>query len=242
MIATTVTDMSISITPCDTHVFLGKSEQALEFTSSTRNVTSEHTIELIKLWHARLGGLSFKCLQALAKLHPDVLTTPLQASFNKICHCCQRNSMKRSAALLSISREVSPLQEVHFDIFTFNGRYTVCLIDQGSREEFTYYIDKKSDLPKALQQFLIDCNTASFPVGSFVHQLQSKEDKGINAAALDSYFKDNGTRQQVKIIYGDYAGKNDSDSLDKFLTRLEIRHLSSIAECPCQNGLAENCG
>ena len=94
MIATTATDMSISITPYDTHAFLGKSEQALELTSTTRTVTSEHTIELIKLWHARLGGLSFKRLQALAKLHPSVLKIPLQASFNEICHCCQRSSLK----------------------------------------------------------------------------------------------------------------------------------------------------
>jgi len=150
--------------------------------------------------------------------------------------------MKRGAAPPSISREVSPLEEVYFDIFTFNGRYTVYLIDRGSKAEFTYSLDKKSDLSKALQQFLIDCNTASFPVGSFVHQLQSKEDKGINAAALDSHFKDNGIRQQVKIIYGDNAGENDSDSLNKFLTRLGIRHLSSIAECKFQNGLAENGG
>jgi len=169
MIATTATDMSISITPCDTHVFLGKSEQALEFTNSNRTITSEHTIELIKLWHARLGGLSFKRLQALAKLHPSVLRIPLPASFNEICHCCQRSSMKRGAAPPSISRDVSPLEKVYFDIFTFNGRYTVYLIGRGSPAEFTYSLDKKSDLPKALQQFLIDCNTASFPVGSLVH-------------------------------------------------------------------------
>jgi len=66
------------------------------------------------------------------------------------------------------------------------SRYTVYLIDRGSQAEFTYSLDKKSYLPKALQQFLINGNTASFPVGSFVHHLQSKEDKGINAAALDS--------------------------------------------------------
>ena len=238
MIASTATDMSISITPCDTHVFLGKSEQALEFTSSTRTVTSEHTIELIKLCHARLGGLSFKRLQALAKLHPSVLRIPLQAS----CHCCQRSSMKRGAAPPSISREVSPLQDVYFDIFTFNRGYTVYLIDRGSPAEFTYSLDKKSDLPKALQQFLIDCNTASLPIGSFVHQLQSKEYKGINAAALDSFFQDNGIRQQVKIIYGDNAGENDSDSLNFFLTRLGIHHLSSIAECQFKSELAENGG
>ena len=117
MIATTATDMSISITPCDTHAFLGKSEQALEFTSSTRTVTSEHTIELIKLWHARLGGLGFKRLQNEARVNREVRI----ALFNEICHRCQRSSMKKKAAPSSISREVSPLEEVHFDIFTFNG-------------------------------------------------------------------------------------------------------------------------
>jgi len=64
-----------------------------------------------------------------------------------------------------------------------------------------------------------------------LHKLQSKENKGINAVALDSYFKDSGIREQVKIIYGDNAGKKDNDSLNLFLTRLGIRHLSSIAEC-----------
>jgi len=73
-----------------------------------------------------------------------------------------------------------------------------------------------------------------------VYQLQSKEDNGINAAALDSYFKDNGICQQVKLIYDDNAGENDSNALDLFLTRLGIRHLSSIAKCQFQNGLAEN--
>jgi len=135
MIAITATDMSISITPRDTHVFLGESEQALQFTSSTHTDTSKHTIELIKLWHAQLGDLSFKQLQDLAKLQPSVLRIPLQASFNEICLCCQRSSMKRGAAPPSISREVSPLEEVHFDIFTFNGRYTVYLIHRGSRAD-----------------------------------------------------------------------------------------------------------
>jgi len=35
---------------------------------------------------------------------------------------------------------------------------------------------------------------------------------------------------------------NQADSLNKFLTRLRIRHLSSIAECQFQNGLSENGG
>jgi len=46
----------------------------------------------------------------------------------------------------------------------------------------------------------------------------------------------------LKIIYGDNAGENDGDSLTLFLTRLGIRHLSLMAECQFQNGLAENGG
>jgi len=72
--------------------------------------------------------------------------------------------------------------------------------------------------------------------------MQSKEDKGISATTLYSFFKDNGIRLQVKIIYRDNAGENDSGSLNLFLTRLGICHLSSISECQFQNGLAENGG
>jgi len=48
---------------------------------------------MIKLWHARLGGLSFEQFQALAKLHPSIARIPLQATFNEMCQCCQRSSM-----------------------------------------------------------------------------------------------------------------------------------------------------
>jgi len=67
-------------TPCDTHVFLGKSEQALKFTSSTRNVTSDYTIELIKLWHAWLGGLTGNQCMSLLVPRKGVLVGPVSAT------------------------------------------------------------------------------------------------------------------------------------------------------------------
>jgi len=142
MIATTATDMSISITPYATHTFLGKSQQALA--STPRTVTSENMIELIKLWHARLGGLSFKRLQALAKLHPSVLKIPLQASFNESCHCCQRSTIKKGAAPPSVSREVSPLEEVHFDIFYLQR--TLHRLPDGSRQPSKIHIFRRQEI------------------------------------------------------------------------------------------------
>ena len=153
MIATSATDMSISITLYATHAFIGESGQALPLTSTPCKFTSENTIELINLGHALLGDLTFKRFQALTQLHLIVLKLPLQASFNEICSCCRRSCMTKSAASPSISHEVSPLEEVHFVILTFNRRHTVYLFDRGSRAEFTYFLEKKSDLPKALQQF-----------------------------------------------------------------------------------------
>jgi hypothetical protein len=39
-------------------------------------------------------------------------------------------------------------------------------VDRASRYEWIYFLDKKSDLPRILQQFLIDANSARFTVGS----------------------------------------------------------------------------
>jgi len=50
-----------------------------------------------------------------------------------------------------------------------------------------------------------------------MHQLQSKEDKYINTATSDWYFKGYGIRQQVKIICCNDAGKHYGDSLNMSL-------------------------
>jgi hypothetical protein len=55
---------------------------------------------------------------------------------------------------------------VHFDLFFVGGEIVVIFVDRASRYEWIYFLDKKSDLPRILQQFLIDANSARFTVGS----------------------------------------------------------------------------
>jgi len=62
MIATSATDMSISITLYATHAFIGESGQALPLTSTPCKFTSENTIELINLGHALLGDFIFQTI------------------------------------------------------------------------------------------------------------------------------------------------------------------------------------
>ena len=58
----------------------------------------------IKLWHARLGGVGFARLQELSKHYPSIFKIPSTATFDEICQCCQRSSMRKSNAAAEIGR------------------------------------------------------------------------------------------------------------------------------------------
>jgi hypothetical protein len=49
------------------------------------------------------------------------------------------------------------------------GEIVLIFVDRASRYEWIYFLDKKSDLPRILQQFLIDANSARFTVGSLIN-------------------------------------------------------------------------
>jgi hypothetical protein len=56
---------------------------------------------------------------------------------------------------------------------------------------------QKSDLPKKLQQFLIDCNGAAFTVGSLHCDITSAKEKGIDAEALTKHLAAHNLPQQA---------------------------------------------
>ena len=95
--------------------------EATTQTDKDTQVTSHATKKLIKLWHARLGGVGFARLQELSKNYPSIFKIPSTATFDEICQCCQRSSMRKSNAAAEITRMPAPMQEIHFDIFTYDG-------------------------------------------------------------------------------------------------------------------------
>ena len=72
--------------------------------------------------------------------------------------------MRKCNAAGEITRLPKPLEEIHFDIFTYDSTFTLFVIDRGSRVCWAYQLPHKSDVPRALQQFIIDCATNDFPV------------------------------------------------------------------------------
>ena len=220
----------------------GSTHEATTQTEKMLQVTSKDTIERIKLWHARLGGVSFERLQALSKCYPEHLKLPSTATFDETCQCCQRSGMRKRNAASQVTRMPKPMEEIHFDIFTYDGEYTLFLIDRGSRACWAYHLKLKSEVPRALQQFLIDSSTNDFPVGHFTYTLVSNRSKGIDAQAINAYLEQHGLTQRVRIFFADNAGEHESLDLEEFITQLNILHLSSVAGSQYQNALAEHAG
>jgi hypothetical protein len=106
----------------------------------------------------------------------------------------------------------------------------------------THQLPHKSDVPRALQQFIIDCATNDFPVGHFVFTTISTKNQGIDAQAINAYLEHHGLKQRVKFFFADNAGEHQSHDLEEFITELNILHLSSIAGSQYQNALPEHAG
>jgi len=109
-----------------------------------------------------------------------------------------RARIRKAAAPPASTRIVQPLEEVHFDLFFVCGEIVLIFIDRASRYEWIYFLDKKSDLPRILQQFLIDANSAHFTVGSLNCALSSAKEKGIDAEVLNQHLSSHHLTQRVK--------------------------------------------
>jgi hypothetical protein len=109
--------------------------------------------------------------------------------------------MRKCNAAGEITRLPKPLEEIHFDILNYVSMCTLFLIDRGSRACWAYQLQHKSDVPRALQQFIIDCATNEFPVGHFRFNTISTRNKGIDARAINAYLEHHGLDQRVKIFF-----------------------------------------
>jgi hypothetical protein len=137
---------------------------------------------------------------------------------------------------------VQPLEEVHFDLFFICGESVLVFVDSASRYEWIYFLDKKSDLPKMLQQFLIDVNSTRFTVGDLTCAISSAMEKGIDAEALNLYLSSHHLAQRVKVLYSDNAREHLSHALDAFLFDIMIDQRLSVVDNQHQNGLSEIIG
>ena len=83
-----------------------------------------------------------------------------------------------------------------------------------------YVLSKKSDLPAIVQQFIVDVNTLTYPVGSIYYAINSNNKYGIDAKAVNDYLTERQRPQRLRVLYTDGAGESASDGFEEFLSDL----------------------
>ena len=234
---------AVSIPPTKVRRMLRFTDAPLQATAGTQTDSQRMQQDVARktLWHGRMPTAGCLALSKLAERYPEVFNFDPRTKLPP-CTVCHRSSIRKSAAPPESKRQVKPLEEVHFDMFFVHGEIVLLLIDRASRYEWIYFLNLKSDLPKGLQQFLVDCNSAAFTVGNLHFDISSSKEKGIDADKLNKHLSDNNMPQRVKAFYSDGAGEHASDALRAFLLGVGIQPRYSIAESQHQNGLAENMG
>jgi hypothetical protein len=144
--------------------------------SQTDSARKQLDVQQKILWHARMPTAGCKALSALAKTFPNVFRFSPDTILPP-CHACARARMRKAPAPPASTRIVQPLEEVHFDLFFVCGEIVLIFVDSASRHEWIYFLDKKIDLPKMLQQFLIDANSTRFTVGDLTCAISSVMEK-----------------------------------------------------------------
>jgi hypothetical protein len=246
---------------CDPRDPVGEYNQSASFLQARSTIRkfapsiSADGIARFQLLHACMGGAVTKhnigeFIQnypeyAKSIKLPTALQEPCCAKHLLPCHCCSRTKMRKENSPPSSSKTPAPLEEVHLDLFTYpnDPRYDAFFIDRSTRACWHYVLAKKSDLPKIVQQFIVDVNTITdYPVGSIFSTIESTKKYGIDAIAVNAYLTERKRPQRLRILYTDGAGESASEGFEEFLADLDIQHLLSVPESQHQNALAEHGG
>ena len=216
--------------------------------STSQKIPSQSAQRRFAEIHAAFGGAITKNnISEFMKLYPDQarsLGLPAALLDNSVsqslspCHCCMRSKIRKTNSPPPVeSSAVGPLEEVHLDLFTYpqSPRYDAFFIDRCTRACWYYSLPKKSDLPRIVQQFIIDANTNSdYAVGQITSHAHN-----LDAHAVNQHLEAHGCSQRIRILFTDGAGETQTPEFENFLTDLFVKHRLSIPECQFQNALAE---
>ena len=200
--------------------------------------------------HAAFGGaITTNNISEFMKLYPEQsysMGLPATLLDNNIrqglspCHCCMRSKMRKTNAPPAVETSASavgPLEEVHLDLFTYpqSPRYDAFFIDRCTRACWYYSLAKKSDLPRIVQQFIVDANTNSdYAVGQITSHASH-----LDAQKVNKHLEEHGCTQRIRVLFTDGAGETQTPEFEDFLTDLLVKHRLSIPESQFQNALAE---
>lgn len=163
------------------------------------------------LWHKRLGHMSEKGLQILAKksLIPFAKGTALQP-----CEYCLFGKQHRVSFSSPLKKKSELLERVYsdvcgpFEVESLGGnRYFVTFIDEASRKVWVEILKSKDQVFEYFQKF---------------HAMVERS-----------------TGKQLKCLRSDNGGEYTSKEFKEYLAKHGIRHERTVPGTPQQNGVAE---
>lgn len=115
-------------------------------------------------WHERFGHADYQMMKDLQKYVSGMKITSMTTP--EVCDPCRMGKSRRQPfPKETTSRATKPGERIFVDIqgplpavSRQGNRHVIMWVDDATRFKFVYFMKRKSDAPKALKQFLIDCN------------------------------------------------------------------------------------
>ncbi|KAL4555898.1 hypothetical protein LXL04_038530 [Taraxacum kok-saghyz] len=161
------------------------------------------------LWHRRLGHLSFSYLK---KLKPNLFLSLDDNEFN--CGICEMAKNKRTSCVSSTNKNTVPFMKIHSDVW---GPAPIPT-PSGAR----YFVTFVDECTRMIWISLLKNKGEVVCVFKELHHLIKTE-----------------YRKEIQVLQSDNGGEYINHEMTRFCQENLIRHQTSCAKTPEQNGLAE---
>lgn len=167
-----------------------------------------------ELWHRRFGHFNYDSLNRMANRNIVNGLENVKSKRNncEVCHRCKISEIPYPRESENVAREL--LERVHSDICGPFRTRAIC-----GAKYFVTFIDEKSRYCK-------------------IYPLKSREEIGSVFAEYKS-FVENQSGRKIKAVRTDNAAEYVGGEFARIIRQSGIRHQTSVARCPQQNGIAE---
>lgn len=165
--------------------------------------------ELAWLWHRRLGHLSFGYLK---RLKPELFLN--NKTFDSSCDICELAKHHRVSYLPSENKTTIPFMKIHSDVW---GPAKI-----ATPSGYRYFVTFIDEFSRMIWVSLLKNKSEVPHVFKELYQI------------IKSQFK-----CEIKVLQSDNGGEYVNQEMEAFCKANSIRHQTSCANTPQQNGLAE---
>ena len=205
----------INVDETDNTTKIGQTIGDLFHLSTEANlVNSNRSLDEYALWHHRLGHPSRKVLRTMTKYVTGLDNIRLIDPINDVCTGCARAKSHRQSFGFATNRSTEILGRIHTDLC---GPMPTSSIS-GARYILTFIDD-----------------ATRFATVYCINQKNDTFDKFVDHLNL----VENQSSKKLKILRSDGGGEYVNHDMHNYLAEKGIRHETTVAETPQQNGVAE---